>query len=381
MCPIFVGTTLAASYTQGAETDRRPNILFVFTDDQSHRTVGSYEEAPRWVQTPHIDRLANEGVRFVNAYAASWCLPSRAMILTGLHQHAIRGVTIDRNPNSRYDPRLCKFWPAELRKAGYTTAAIGKWHLSADTGHGRDWDHSVIWNHSVPDMAGGYFVDQKLNIDGGPYTSVGGYSTDNYTDHAVNFIRRGHEKPWCMWLCYDAVHHPFLPADRHRNHFQEGAEVTIPMDIYPPRPDKPRYVRNYGLFRPNGSGIPMLDRSNPLVPLDLKQAPDALPEAVRQYNRGVLAIDEGVGRLLEALDQSDQLDRTFIVFTSDQGFAWGQHGFAWKIAPYDANMCVPFIVRMPDRVVRGKTVAAARGGRPSAADAPAKLCAQAEPSA
>jgi len=327
--------------TEAAEPDNRPNILFIFTDDQSHRSIGCYEESHPWVKTPNIDRLAAEGVRFTHGYAGTWCLPSRAMVLTGLHPHAIHGLKVERNPISRYDPEVCRFWPAELRRAGYRTGFIGKWHLSPDAGHGRDWDHSVVWNHAVPRQAGGYYRNQKLNFDGGPYQAVGGYSTDNYTQYAVDYIKQKHEKPWFLWLCYDATHGPYTPAERHKDCYQDNEPVPIPKDIYPPRPEKPRYMQKYGVWKKGPDGLPVRRKRT-------------LPEAVRKYNRAALAIDEGVGRLLAALEETGQLDNTFIVYTADQGFAWGQHGFEWKVAPYDANLRAPFVVRMPGRVARGK---------------------------
>jgi arylsulfatase A-like enzyme len=332
---------LTAVDARAAGEKSRPNILFVFTDDQSHRSVGCYEEAHRWVKTPNIDRLAAEGVRFSIAYVGTWCLPSRAMMLTGLHPHGIHGLEVDRNPVSRYDPEVFRFWPTELRKAGYHTAFMGKWHLSPDAGHGRAWDHSVVWNHAVPKKAGGYYLDQKLNFDGGPYRAVGGYSTDNYTDYAVEYIRREHKKPWFLWLCYDAVHGPYTAADRHENHYRGDEPVPTPKDIYPPRPEKPRYMKDYGVWKPGPDGVPVKGKRT-------------LRETVRQYNRAVLGIDEGVGRLLRVLEETGQLENTLIAYTSDQGFAWGQHGFAWKVAPYDANLRAPLIVRMPGRVARGK---------------------------
>jgi len=337
----LVLSTPGAAETLDRDSGGRPNILLIFTDDQSHRSVGCYEESHPWVSTPNIDRLADEGVRFRDAYVGTWCLPSRAMMLTGLHPHGIRGIEVERNPVSTYDPAVFRFWPEELRKAGYHTAMIGKWHLSPDAAHGRAWDHAVVWNHAVPKLAGGYYRNQKLKFDGGPYRAVGGYSTDNYTRYAVEYLRRDHQKPWFLWLCYDAVHGPYTAADRHQDCYRADERVPTPQDIYPPRPTKPRYMHQYGVWKPGEGGVPVQRRKT-------------LPEAVRQYNRAVRALDEGVGKLLEILEETGQLDNTLVVYTSDQGFAWGQHGFAWKVAPYDANLRAPLIVRMPGRVAQGK---------------------------
>ena len=100
--PVLLVSFPTAVEVRAAAGDERPNILFIFTDDQSHRSVGCYEEAHPWVKTPNIDRLAAEGVRFTSAYAGTWCLPSRAMVLTGLHPHGIHGLRVERNPISRY---------------------------------------------------------------------------------------------------------------------------------------------------------------------------------------------------------------------------------------------------------------------------------------
>ena len=122
-----------------AVAESRPNILFIYTDDQSHRTVGAYDEAYPWVQTPNIDALAAQGVRFRHAYIGSWCMPSRATMLTGYHQHGIESMRMEgQYPGSAYDPEQCQFWPSVFRASGYSTAHIGKWHTGVDAGFGRD---------------------------------------------------------------------------------------------------------------------------------------------------------------------------------------------------------------------------------------------------
>lgn len=335
-----------------AVADDRPNILFIYTDDQSDRTVSCYPESFDWVQTPSIDALARQGVRFSRAYIGSWCMPSRASLLTGLHQHGVESMRMEgKYPGSAYDPQQCPFWPSVFRANGYTTAQIGKWHTGVDAGFGRDWDFQMVWNRPRhPDNAPNYYDNQLISINGGEPQLITGYTTDNYTDWAIDYIHgkgRDADKPWYLWLCYGAVHGPFTPAERHTDAY-EGVEVPIPTDIFPPREGKPKYVRESEFWEPGPNGEPVERKVRESSPVGMKDLPGRpLKDWVRQYHQGVLAIDEGVGRLLEALRASGQDDNTWIVFTSDQGFAWGQHGMKSKVAPYQAAVEAPLIIRPP----------------------------------
>ncbi len=132
--------------TAAAAAAERPNILFIFTDDQSHRTVGAYEDAPPWVRTPNIDALAKAGVRFRNTYLQPWCMPSRMSLLTGRQPHAVDMRMEGKYPRAVYDPKKTPFWPKLFRDSGYVTAQIGKWHTGVDTGAKRDWDYQAVWN-------------------------------------------------------------------------------------------------------------------------------------------------------------------------------------------------------------------------------------------
>lgn len=352
---VFFATALFLSLGVGRAASSQPNILYIYTDDQSHRTVSCYEEAHPWVRTPHIDELAREGVRFRYAYIGTWCMPSRATQLTGLHQYGIESMRMEGDyPGSTYDPEQCPFWPEALRHAGYVTAQIGKWHTGRDAGYGRAWDLQAVWNR--PNLSGedvwAYYADPKLEINGARATTMPGYSTDLYTDLAVEFIsqrriadrRADPEAPWFLWLCYSAVHSPYTPAERHTTAY-EGKEASVPSDIFPPRPDKPPHMQQLTRWEQAEDGTPVEYQAK-----------------VRKYHRAVQAIDEGVGRLIDALRRSGQADNTLIVFTSDQGFAWGQHGLREKWAPYDAALCAPLIVRLPGQVAEGKVCSRPIGG-------------------
>ncbi len=153
-----------ACQAQGA----RPNVLFIYTDDHSYRTVSCYEHAESWARTPNIDRLARRGIRFTHAYIGTWCMPSRVTMLTGLHAYGAKTMRMEGEyPGSEYDPQACPFWPAVLRQQGYHTAQIGKWHSGRDAGYGRDWDHQMVWNRpKYPSNSPNYYYDQLISVDG-----------------------------------------------------------------------------------------------------------------------------------------------------------------------------------------------------------------------
>src|SRR5262245_5735296 len=216
----FILSLLAlVAFALPAVAAEKPNILFIYTDDHSHRSLSCYPEAYPFLKTPNIDKLAKEGVRFTAAYNGSWCAPSRATILTGLHPFGIESMKFsDPYPNSTYDPKQCRFWPAEFRKNGYVTAQIGKWHTGTDTGFGRGRDCDYQIGSSRPlhaKNAGAYHDNQILHVRGGGAKETPGYRTDHYPKWAVEFINGQHrdaKKSWFLWLCYGAPHGPITPA-------------------------------------------------------------------------------------------------------------------------------------------------------------------------
>ena len=350
---LFLGLAPAAP-AWGQDKAKKPNVLFILTDDQSYRTVSCYPGAYPFAKTPNIDKLAKRGIRFEAAYNGSWCAPSRASILTGRHPFGVESMSFKgQYPSSSYDPAQCRFWPAVFRMLGYFTGQIGKWHTGADAGFGRDWDFQAVWNRPAhPDNAPNYYKKQLISFNGGKAKLVEGYPTDNYTDWAVDFIRgkdRDKEKPWFLWLCYGAPHGPFTPADRHKNAYA-GVKVETPKDLFGPREGKPAYVRKMDVWVKGKSGEPVYTGKGDYQDKDGM----TLAEGVRAYNQCVLAIDEGVGRLLKTLEETGQLENTLIVFTSDQGYAWGYHGFRHKLGPYDETIRSPLIFAMPGTLPKGK---------------------------
>jgi arylsulfatase A-like enzyme len=351
-------TAIGTRPNVAAEPAKRPNILFIFADDQSYKTIGCYGAAPEWVRTPNIDKLAAAGVRFERAYLGAWCMPSRASLLTGRLQHAVMSMSMAGSyPGSTYDPQQCPFIPAQFRKQGYQTAQIGKWHTGTDAGFGRDWDYQIVWNRPAhPENAGNYYRDQLLTFNGEDRLTKG-YSTDNYTDWAVEYIRgqnRVADKPWYLWLCYGAIHGPTTPAERHRGSLA-GKTTRPPSDILGPWPNKPKYLENTAAWVRGEDGKPyMAKKKGGEVIFDANSPGKSFDDWIQQVNECNAAVDEGVGRVIKALADSGQLENTLIVYSADQGFGLGEHGFTQKVAPYDATIASPLILHWPGKIPAGK---------------------------
>jgi arylsulfatase A-like enzyme len=303
----------------------RQNIVFILADDLRWDALSSTGHP--FVKTPNIDRLAKEGVRFSNAFVTTpLCLPSRASFLTG--QYARRhGVTGNGDHQAR-SHELVTF-PRLLQRAAYRTAFIGKWHIGAEDSPRPGFDRWV----SFPGQ--GKYVHPSLNVDG-KKTTVEGYLTDILTDHAVAFVRQPHKTPFLLYLAYTAVHAPFIPAARHKDLFADTPIVRAPSAK--------------GLVE----GKPVLRREGiRLSPND----PDvsSTDDLIRNQLRCLAALDEGIGQLLKALEDSNQLDNTIVIFTSDNGYFWGEHGLGGKHGPYEEAIRVPLLMRWPPLIPAGTT--------------------------
>ena len=341
-----------------AAEGKRPNILFLFADDQSYKTVSCYPEALPGVKTPNLDALAARGLRFDFAYMGSWCMASRASILTGRHPYGIESMRMEGvYPGSTYDPEKCPFWPKVFRQQGYQTVQFGKWHTGTDSGWGRDWDHQIVWNRPLhPENSGAYFYDQILYEDGVRRQETG-YSTDVYTDWTCEFIKgrkRDPEKPWMLWLCWGAIHGPTTPAKRHIGK-HAGDEIRYPADLLGPRPGKPEYLNQTQAWVRGEDGV-IYAKTGKSQKGKGGKSKTRYDEWVKQSNDCVEALDEGVGRIVEALRESGQWENTLIIYTADQGFGMGEHGFRTKLGPWDATYRSPMIVSMPSRFAQGKAV-------------------------
>jgi arylsulfatase A-like enzyme len=219
-----------------------------------------------------------------------------------------------------------------------------------------------VWNRPKhPENAGAYYERQILAFNGEERWQDG-YPADNYTKWACEYIRGAHrdaQKPWYLWLCYGNIHGPNKPAERHAGMYAK-LDVPIPADIFGPRPGKPGYLDKTQAWMRGDDGLPYAGKNEAEQVGDQATAPKGknklgvpFVEWARRVNECVPPLDEGVGQLMAALKESGQLENTLVVYTADQGFAMGEHGFRAKLAPYDANYRSPLIVSMPSRFPSG----------------------------
>ena len=341
---VLVLFTLWAGCETGPPPDERPNLLFILMDDVRWDDLG-YTGHP-FVQTPHIDRIAREGVQFRNSFAATpLCSPNRASILTGQYAH-VHGI-IDNVDRSAQSHQLITF-PKLLHDSGYETAFIGKWHMGIDDTRRPGFDYWL----SIKGQ--GYYVDPEVN-DNGETKKIPGYATDVFSERAVEFISQQHEKPFLLYLSHKAVHPNifqyadgsispipadggFLPAERHKDLYA-GEEV-------PRRPNTKSYAE----------GKPALQRKIEGLP-DLGPDTGTPDHIILNRLRMVTAADEGIGRILETLESSGQLDNTVIVFTADHGYFYGEHGLnKERRLAYEEIARTPLAVRYPKLIEAGRSV-------------------------
>lgn len=321
--------------------DERPNILFIMSDDHAAHAISAY--GSRINRTPHIDRLARDGMRFNNCFCTnSICTPSRASILTGTYNH-INGVT---TLSTHMDGRLQTF-PKLLQAEGYQTAVIGKWHL----GHGGNHDPTGFDHWNVLPGQGLYHNPEMIDADG---TRVHeGYVTDLITDMSLDWLKgRDPNKPFCMLTHHKAPHRSWEPDEKHA-HMYDDEDIPIP----------PTFDDDYANRSRAASEARMrIDRD--LTDQDLKEpVPKGLSAEeekrwkyqryIKDYLRCIASIDDNIGRLLDYLDEEGLTDNTIVVYTSDQGFFLGDHGWYDKRFMYEESLRMPFLIRYPREIAAG----------------------------
>ncbi|MEO0652945.1 MAG: sulfatase, partial [Planctomycetota bacterium] len=379
-----------------ADPLERPNIVFIFSDDHAPHAIGAYARDPEmtfgaWMAgvdaTPRIDQLAEQGARFRRSFCTnSICGPSRAVILTGKHSH-VNGFM---NNGNQFDGDQQTF-PKLLRAAGYRTAMIGKWHLKSDP---QGFDHWEV----LPGQ-GDYYNPTLLSADG--TRQVEGHCTDIVTDLALEWLEAQREsgEPFLLMAQHKAPHRTWMPALRHLelwadeelpepptlfDDYADNApgiarqEMTIAEHMYllydlfvtPPEGEEPRQGGSL-----DSSGWRNLERMTEAQ----REAWDAYWEPrnaafhaaglagealvrwkfqryLKNYLRCVRGVDESVGRIVDWLKEHGLWENTIVVYSSDQGFYLGDHGWYDKRWMYDESLEMPLIVRWPGVTEPGTVV-------------------------
>jgi arylsulfatase A-like enzyme len=363
LASVLVAAGLAPSAVSGENS--RPNILFIMSDDHAAHAISSY--GSRINETPNIDRLALEGVRFNHVYATnSICTPSRATILTGKYSH-LNGVPVF----NRFDgsqPTAAKY----LQAAGYYTGMIGKWHLGSDPA---GFDYWMI----LPGQ--GVYHDPTF-IDPEGRRVIKGYATDVIADLSIEFIRnRPKDKPFFLMCHNKAPHRPWDPDAKHSGLYNDRdiPEPATLRDDYATRTDAAREAtmtvakdltyRDLKIPPPAGLKGSALERWNGTKPDSMTVEVDGRKRVLRgdellkwkyqryikDYLRCIASVDDNVGRLLDFLEKQGLAGNTVVIYTSDQGFFLGDHGWYDKRFMYEESIKMPFLVRWPGRIKAGTT--------------------------
>lgn len=351
----------------------RPNIIFIMTDDHAYQAVGAY--GSRINATPNLDRIADEGIIFRNSFVCnSICAPSRAALLTGKHSHA-NGHLDNRH---RFDSSQVTF-PKLLQEAGYQTALIGKWHLKSDP-TGFDY-----WN--ILPGQGSYYNPDFIEM-GRAYRETG-YATTIITDMAIRWLQnRETGKPFCLLVHHKAPHRNWMPDTIDFGLF-DGMEFPVPetfFDNYEGRQAAAeqemsvikdmRMSSDLKITGADGDSLSQAEKdylwyvNHRLTPEQRKawlREYDSISKAfnagpptgdslalyklnryLTDYLRTVQSVDRNTGRLLDYLESAGLLKNTLVVYTSDQGFYLGEHGWFDKRFMYEESFRTPLMMRLPD---------------------------------
>jgi arylsulfatase A-like enzyme len=367
---LAAGSLISGIAASAAQAPAQPNILFIMTDDHSAQAMSCYGSKVN--QTPHLDRIAKEGMRMDRVFATnSICTPSRATILTGKYSH-LNGVPVF----NRFDgsqPAVAKY----LQKAGYYTAMIGKWHLGSNP-TGFDY-----WN--ILPGQGVYSDPVFYDKDGSE--QIKGYATDIIADLTMEVLKnRPKDKPFFMMSHHKAPHRNWEPDEKHRKQF-EGKHIPEPptlRDDYVGRTDALREQKQSvfrDLTRADLKIIPPVDlpvqqrrQWLSVKPAEVEIEVDGVKKVLtgkeledwkyqrymQDYLACVQSVDDNVGRVLDWLDANGLRENTIVIYTSDQGFFLGEHGLFDKRFMYEESFRMPFVVRWPG-VIKPGTVSKAIG--------------------
>lgn len=369
---LATGAAGVSSCKKAVEPQKPLNIVYIMTDDHTAQMMSCYDK--RFANTPNLDRIAADGVRFTESYVAnSLSGPSRACMLTGKHSHA-NGFTDNTNCVFNGDQPT---FPKYLRKAGYQTAIFGKWHLeSLPQGFDR-WE-------IVPGQ--GDYYNPDFIVESGDTIQEHGYLTDIITDKSLDWLDNGRDKskPFCLLIHHKAIHRNWL-ADTADLRLFEDKVFELPANFYDDYEGRRAAAEQEMSVIKDMDLIYDLKMDRPDIDSRLKTryhsyidrmdsaqraAWDAFYEPIikdfysknlsgkelaewkyqrymRDYLKVVKSLDDNVGRVLDYLDEKGLLDNTLVVYTSDQGFYMGEHGWFDKRFMYQESFHTPLIMRLP----------------------------------
>lgn len=332
---LVLGILLAAACSRVAADEKasRPNVLVILTDDMRWDAMSSAGHP--WFKSPNLDRLAKEGTRFVNAFVTtSLCSPSRASLLSGVYASRHRVLN-----NFTDYPADLPGYPRRLQESGYETAYIGKWHMGEDDDRQRPG-----FDYWMSHKGQGNYWDTEFNING-ERKLIKGYYTHVVTDAADQWLRQKHNKPWLLVVGQKAPHGgPIVPEPKFEHAFDD-VRIQKPLNFnsYKTADGKPAWLEvSFPTW--HGAGGPLYN---------LKE----FDRFIRAYYGTLGSIDESVGRIYATLNELGVLDNTLLIFTSDNGFALGEHGRVDKRTAYEESIRIPFVVRYPKLARAGGKVA------------------------
>jgi len=322
----------AVAIAEERDGHKAPNILFVYTDDQRWDALGvvQAEQGNKarfpWLKTPNMDRLAQEGVRFRNAFVVnSICSPSRASFLTGQYSHH-NGVT----DNVSHFPEDNVTYASLLTEAGYATGYFGKWHMGNQSGKRPGFTTSASY------IGQGVYFDCPFEIDGVAHPTKGWVDTVT-TDFAIEFIRKNHTRPFLAVVGFKAVHEKREPRPEDRELY-DGVQARVPENRYVLPPFK-ESLSKAAREQVKSSD----DRHQPINAYD------------RQYFQTLSGADHNLGRLMDTIDELGLRENTLVVFTSDNGYFMGEHDLGDKRYAYEESLRIPLLLRYPKLTTPTKT--------------------------
>ncbi len=336
--------------TAGPKSSPKPNILWITGEGVPVSALSCY--GSRLIHTPHIDRIANEGMRFENSFTTNaLCAPSRATLLTGKYTH-LNGMTtnpqdtIDQETPATFDESQETF-PKILKRNGYQTGMVGKWHLPANPAK-TGFDYFVYKNGAGGPYyeSDGYLQNPSLGSDVIEQKSYPGYITDNVTDLAIKGMQQ-FTQPFCMMVQYFNAHRPFNPPHKYE-HLYDNVHIPEPStfwDDYSMRAAGAKEARMRIEYMPD------FDPPKNLTGRQRKQW--NYQQFMRHFLGALRSQDDNIGRLLDFIDQNGLTQNTIVVYTTDHGFFLGEHGWFDKRFMYEQALRVPWIIRYPGHVKAG----------------------------